>query len=114
MLNKSFAFGLMAAGMMIAPGAAFAQDQVAGSTTNLGQVSVINGDGNVSGQQLDATTIQNQIKNGNPFCASGNQVAGSTTNAGQASAINGIGNVNGQVGSATTIQNQASLCNFPY
>jgi hypothetical protein len=113
MLNKSFAFGLLAAGMMIAPGAAFAQDQVAGSSTNINQGSAINGVGNVSGQQVDATTIQNQFKNGSPFCVSGNQVAASATNAAQGSGISGFGNVNGQAGSATTAQNQSSSC-FPY
>jgi hypothetical protein len=114
MLNKSFAFGLLAAGMMIAPGAAFAQDQVAGSSTNLNQGSAITGVGNVNGQQVNSTTIQDQFKNNSPFCASGNQVAGSNTNAGQFGATNGAFNVNGQAGSATTVQGQTSLCNFPY
>ncbi len=107
MLKKSFAFGLLAAGMMIAPGAAFAGDQVAGSTSVTNQSTVNNGAHNVSGQTANTNTVQQQIQNS--FCKkTGNQVAGATSATGQAALNNGFGNVSGQSSTTNTAQQQVA------
>ncbi|AFZ02516.1 hypothetical protein [Calothrix sp. PCC 6303] len=112
MLNKSSIFGVLAAVIAIAPSAAFAQDQVTGSNSTVIQNSSTVGGGNVTGQNADAATYQNQFKN--QFCGSGNQVAGSNTGIGQGSGTAGFGNVTGQSGTSTTSQNQSSDCSYPY
>ncbi|MBE9212196.1 hypothetical protein IQ247_05635 [Plectonema cf. radiosum LEGE 06105] len=62
MFNKSLAFGLLAAGLMIAPGAAFANSQ----SQNSNQNTVQNGtaiNGSVNGQSSESLNIQEQIQN---------------------------------------------------
>jgi hypothetical protein len=112
MLNRASLFGVLAAVLAIAPSAAFAQDQVAGSNTVINQGSSVVGTGNVTGQTGSATTIQDQFKN--QFCGGGNQVAGANTGIGQGSGISGIGNVTGQAGASTTIQSQSNACYSPF
>jgi hypothetical protein len=112
MLNKASLFGVLAAVIAIAPSAAFAQDQVAGSNSTVIQNSSTSGGGNVTGQNADSSTYQNQFKN--QFCGSGNQVAGANTGIGQGSATAGFGNVTGQNGTSTTIQSQSNDCYVPY
>jgi hypothetical protein len=112
MLNKASIFGVLAAVIAIAPSAAFAQDQVAGSNSTVIQNSATSGVGNVTGQNADAGTYQNQFKN--QFCGSGGQVAGANTGIGQGSGTSGFGNVTGQSGTSTTSQNQSSDCSYPY
>jgi hypothetical protein len=112
MLNRASLFGVLAAVLAIAPSAAFAQDQVAGSNTVINQGSSVVGTGNVTGQTGSATTIQDQFKN--QFCGGGNQVAGANTGIGQGSATSGIGNVTGQAGASTTIQSQSNACYSPF
>ncbi len=117
MLKKSFAFGLLAAGMMIAPGAAFAGDQVAGSTSVTNQSTVNNGAHNVSGQTANTNTVQQQIQNSLCKKPTGNQVAGATSSTGQGALNNGFGNVSGQSSSTNTAQQQvadaqAKLCGY--
>ena len=61
MLNKSLAFGLLAAGLMIAPGMAFADSQRQESvqiTTQKG--GAING--SLNAQSSEGLSIQNQVK----------------------------------------------------
>ncbi len=112
MLKKSFAFGLLAAGLMIAPGAAFAGDQVTGSTTVTNQSTVNNGVGNVSGQTAETNTVQQQIKNS--LCGhTGNQVAGATSATDQAALNNGHGNVSGQAATTNTAQQQIANSSNP-
>jgi hypothetical protein len=114
MLKKSFTFGLLAAGLMIAPTAAFA-DEYSGSNTIIQQSSVTSGSENVTGQSADAITIQRQLKSGYPVCFPGNQVAGANTVIGQGSVTIGEGNVTGQSASATTVQAQSGNCAaYPY
>jgi hypothetical protein len=112
MLNKASVFGVLAAVLAIAPSAAFAQDQVAGSNSTVSQGSSVVGAGNVTGQTGDASTYQNQFKN--QFCGGGNQVAGANTGIGQGSAISGYGNVTGQSGVSSTGQSQSSDCYSPF
>ena len=60
MLNKSFGFGLLAAGLMIAPGAALADVQ----SQNSNQHTVQNGtavNGSVNAQSSDSLNVQEQI-----------------------------------------------------
>ncbi|MEB3216466.1 MAG: hypothetical protein VKN72_09565 [Nostocales cyanobacterium 94392] len=62
MFNKYAAFGLLAAGLMIAPGAAFANSQ----SQNSNQNTVQNGtaiNGSVNGQSSESLNIQEQIQN---------------------------------------------------
>jgi hypothetical protein len=112
MLNKASLFGVLAAVIAIAPSAAFAQDQVTGGNTVINQGSSTSGVGNVTGQNGNSTTIQDQFKN--QFCGGGNQVAGSNTGIGQGSATSGFGNVTGQNGTSTTVQGQTNTCYVPY
>jgi|GEM_PF-1401285 hypothetical protein len=118
MLNKFYAFGLLASALFIAPTAAFAGDQVAGSSTNITQTSITTGGGNVSGQSSDALTLQRQIKNAHPFCGgTNNQIAASNSTISQGSAIAGVGNVSGQAGSSNTVQSQVATsryCSYIY
>ncbi len=113
MLRKTF-FGLVATGMMIAPTAAFAQDQVQGSVTNTNISTVNVGNGNITGVTSDSNTTQIQNKYGNPWCASGNQIQGSSTNTGVATANVGHFNVTGVATGSHTSQVQNAGCGFPY
>jgi hypothetical protein len=112
MLNKASLFGVLAAVLAIAPSAAFAQDQVAGSNTQINQGSSVVGVGNVTGQNANSVTTQDQFKN--QFCAAGNQVAGANTGLGQFSGTSGIGNVTGQNANSATGQFQSNTCYSPY
>ncbi|MBE9212195.1 hypothetical protein IQ247_05630 [Plectonema cf. radiosum LEGE 06105] len=61
MFNKSLAFGLLAAGLMIAPGAAFANSQ----SQNSNQNTVQNGtaiNGSTNAQSSESLNIQEQIQ----------------------------------------------------
>ncbi|MGB6296968.1 MAG: hypothetical protein WBF90_12400 [Rivularia sp. (in: cyanobacteria)] len=61
MFNKSFGFGLLAAGLMFAPGAAFANSQ----NQNSNQHTVQNGtaiDGSVNAQSSESLNVQEQIQ----------------------------------------------------
>jgi len=61
MLNKSFGFGLLAAALMVAPGAAFANTQ----SQNSNQHTVQNGtaiDGSVNAQSSESLNVQDQIQ----------------------------------------------------
>ncbi|EHC08324.1 hypothetical protein FJSC11DRAFT_4625 [Fischerella thermalis JSC-11] len=60
MLKKSFAFGLLAAGLMIAPGAALADVQ--SSQQNATQNGAAVGVGNTVVNQADQTAIQDITK----------------------------------------------------
>jgi hypothetical protein len=112
MLNKVSLFGVLAAVIAIAPSAAFAQDQVAGSNSTVIQGSSTVGQFNTTGQNGNSSTYQNQFKN--QFCGSGNQVAGANTGIGQGSATSGFGNLTGQNGTSTTVQGQSNDCYVPY
>jgi hypothetical protein len=112
MLNKASLFGVLAAVLAVAPSAAFAQDQVAGSNTVINQGSSTVGDFNTTGQNADSSTYQNQFKN--QFCGGGNQVAGANTGIGQGSATSGFGNLTGQNGTSTTVQGQSNDCSYPF
>ncbi|RAM52053.1 filamentous hemagglutinin [Mastigocladus laminosus UU774] len=98
MLNKSFAFGLLAAGLMIAPGAAFADVQ--SNQQNATQSGAAVGVGNTVVNSADQTAIQGitKIKNGASCRGSYNaQISGQ--NVAQSGAA---------VGTANTVANQAS------
>lgn len=111
MLNKTHIFGVLAAAMTIAPGAALA-DQVMGSDTTINQFSTTVGSGNTTGQNASSSTFQNQF--GNKFCGNGSQVAGANTAINQGSSTFGYGNVTGQNGSSVTDQHQSAHCFAPY
>jgi hypothetical protein len=126
-LNKASLFSVLAAVIAVAPSAAFAQDQVAGSNSTIIQNSSTSGVGNITGQNGSETTIQDQsqsvdlvLRGGNmlhiknQFCGSGNQIAGANTGIGQGSATSGFGNLTGQNGTSTTIQGQSNDCYVPY
>jgi hypothetical protein len=112
MLNKASLFGVLAAVIAIAPSAAFAQDQVAGSNSTIIQNSSTVGGGNVTGQSANISTYQNQFKN--QFCGSGGQIAAANTGIGQGSATAGFGNLTGQNANSSTGQNQSNACYSPY
>jgi hypothetical protein len=112
MLNKGSIFGVLAAVIAIAPSAAFAQDQTAASNSTIIQNSSTVGGGNVSAQNANSSTYQNQFKN--QFCGTGSQIAAANTGIGQGSATAGYGNVTAQNGSSTTSQNQSNACYSPY
>ncbi|BAU06975.1 hypothetical protein [Fischerella sp. NIES-3754] len=98
MLKKSFAFGLLAAGLMIAPGAALADVQ--SSQQNATQNGAAAGFGNTVVNQADQTAIQDitKIKNG-ISCHGSHNVQVSGQNLQQNGAA---------VGTANTVVNQAS------
>lgn len=100
--------------MMIAPGAAFAEDQVQGSVTNTNISTVTVGNGNTTGVSSDSNTTQIQNKYGNHWCGTGNQIQGSTTNTGIAAANIGNFNVTGVAAGSNTSQVQNAGCAFPY
>ena len=61
MFKKSLAFGLLAAGLMVAPGAAFADSLVQNSTQNTVQEgTAING--SVNAQSSESLNVQEQIQ----------------------------------------------------
>ncbi|MBD2773144.1 hypothetical protein [Iningainema tapete] len=113
MLKKSLAFGLLA-GLMIAPTAALAGDQVAGSSSYTNQSSVNKGYGNTTGQSSITNTVQQQIKKSganrgyvrrsNP----GSQTAGANSVTNQSSYNRGRDNVTGQTSETNTIQKQVA------
>ena len=109
MLKKSFAFGLLAAGLMVAPGAAFA-DQSANSTSVTNQNTTQIGVGNVAGSAANTTTVQQQIQKTNPHCYPGNQIATSGSFTGQGTGQAGVGNVAGTAATTTTLQTQVDKC----
>ncbi|MBV6624931.1 MAG: hypothetical protein KI793_18720 [Rivularia sp. (in: Bacteria)] len=61
MLNKSFAFGLLAAGFMVAPGAAFADVQNQNSNQNTIQEGIAE-HGSVNAQSSEILNVQEQIQ----------------------------------------------------
>ncbi|BAZ67732.1 MAG: filamentous hemagglutinin [Pelatocladus maniniholoensis HA4357-MV3] len=99
MLKKSFAFGLLAAGLMVAPGAALADVQ--SSQQNATQNGAAVGVGNTVVNSADQTAIQGitKIKNG-ASCHGGSYNA---QYSGQNLEQNGAA-----VGTANTVANQAS------
>jgi hypothetical protein len=98
MLKKSFAFGLLAAGLMIAPGAALADVQ--SSQQNATQNGAAVGVGNTVVNQADQTAIQDITKFKNGISCSGSYNAQFS---GQNLEQNGAA-----VGTANTVVNQAS------
>jgi hypothetical protein len=96
MLKKSFAFGLLAAGMMIAPGAALADVQ--SNQQNATQNGAAVGVGNTVVNQADQTNIQDITKFKHGSCSGGYNAQFSGQNVEQ----NGVA-----VGTANTVVNQA-------
>jgi hypothetical protein len=103
MLKKSFAFGLFAAGMMIAPGAAFALD-IQNSDQNINQLGVANGFGNTVVNTANQQNNQNinNLHNGYGYCPSGLNVQNSNQNIAQTGIALGANN---------TVVNQAAQAN---
>ncbi|MBD2773145.1 hypothetical protein [Iningainema tapete] len=121
MLKKSLALGLLA-GLMFAPTAALAGDQVAGSSSVTNQSSVNKGVGNTTGQSSITNTVQQQIqksgirggarggyrKNYVPARKPVNQTAGANSVTGQSGYNRGADNVTGQTSETNTVQKQYS------
>lgn len=115
MLKKSFAFGLLAAGLIIAPTSAVFANQTTGSNSVINQSSVTSGVHNVTGQGANAATIQRQMKSRGYVCGANNQVAASNTVVNQGGGTFGIGNTTGQSAASTTVQTQSGGgCSYPY
>lgn len=106
MFKKAHILGLLAAGLAIAPTAAFAGDQVQGSTSNTTQTSVTTGINNVTGQSSTIRNVQSQIKKGNPLCNAGNQIQAAAVNTEQAGLTTGINNVTANSSATDTYQRQ--------
>ncbi|MBF2017487.1 MAG: hypothetical protein IGS23_20220 [Rivularia sp. T60_A2020_040] len=120
MLKKSLAFGLLAAGLMVAPGAAFADSQ----SQNSNQNTVQNGtaiNGSTNAQSSESLNIQEQIQKtrdsigrgrhyGRPgYCAP--SYSGQSQNSSQGTSQNGAavdGSVNGQSSSSVNDQKQVA------
>ncbi|MBD2773142.1 hypothetical protein [Iningainema tapete] len=107
MLKNFFTFGLLAAGLLIAPTAAIA-DQVAGSESITNQSSVNKGVGNTTGQSSITNTVQEQLKKSGvgTYNRGGNQTAGSNSVTDQYGVNVGRDNVTGQTSETNTIQKQ--------
>jgi hypothetical protein len=102
MLKKSFAFGILAAGLMIAPGVALADVQ--NSQQSAGQTGTAFGGGNtvVNSATQDSLQNINKFKTGGA-CSSGLNVQNSGQSVGQgATALGGV----------NTVVNQAQQGNF--
>lgn len=106
MLKKAHIFGVLAATLAIAPTAAFAGDQVQGSSTSTVQTSVTSGNNNVTGQSSTIRTVQQQIQRGNPLCNSGNQIQAAAVNTSQAGLTTGLYNVTANSSATDTYQRQ--------
>ncbi|MEB3216467.1 MAG: hypothetical protein VKN72_09570 [Nostocales cyanobacterium 94392] len=121
MLKKSLAFGLLAAGLMVAPGAAFANSQ----SQNSNQHTVQNGtaiNGSTNAQSSESLNIQEQIQNrrdsigrGRPYgrpayCAP--SYSGQSQNSSQGTSQSG-GAVNGSVNaqSSSSVNDQKQVAN---
>jgi len=126
MLNKSFAFGLLAAGLMVTPGAAFADVQSQNSNQNTVQDGLAEY-GSTNAQSSDSLSVQEQIQKtrervgrggrggygrgrryGRPsYC--GGSYSGQSQNSSQGTAQIGQafdGSVNAQSGSSVSDQKQ--------
>ncbi|MFH7029812.1 MAG: filamentous hemagglutinin [Heteroscytonema crispum UTEX LB 1556] len=103
MLKKSFAFSLFAAGLMIAPGAAFADVQ--NSQQSVGQTGTALGTANTVVNNATQNSRQNidKFKAGGACSSGGLNVQNSGQSIGQGGA--GVGGVN-------TVVNQAQQGNF--
>jgi hypothetical protein len=101
MLKKSFAFGLLAAGMMIAPGAALADVQ--NSNQNIDQFGAASGFGNTVVNNANQNNNQNINKFKTGYCPSGGL---NVQNSGQ-----NIGQTGIAAGSFNTVVNQAQQGN---
>ncbi|BAU06976.1 hypothetical protein [Fischerella sp. NIES-3754] len=110
MLKKSFAFGLLAAGLMIAPGAALADVQ--SSQQNATQNGAAVGVGNTVVNQANQTAIQDitKIKNG-ISCHGSRKVQVSGQNLQQNGAAVGTANTVANVGSQAALQNATEIAN---
>jgi len=120
MFNKYAAFGLLAAGLMVAPGAAFANSQ----SQNSNQNTVQNGtaiNGSTNAQSSESLNIQKQIQNrrdsagrggyyGRPrYCAP--SYSGQSQNSSQGTSQSGAavdGSVNAQSSSSVNDQKQVA------
>ena len=118
MFNKSFAFGLLAAGLMIAPGAAFAQ-QTGISVQDQNQTAEVGGIGNTVVQDGVQSSKINQLnidKKGyygkkGYYCNSGTpQTAVNAQGQSQTAAVGGAFNTVAQVGSQASKIAQANIC----
>ncbi|MFH7029813.1 MAG: filamentous hemagglutinin [Heteroscytonema crispum UTEX LB 1556] len=101
MLKKSFAFSLLAAGLMIAPGAAFADVQ--NSQQNIDQFGAASGVGNTVVNNANQQSNQNINKFKTGSCSSGGF---NVQNSGQNIAQTGIA-----TGGFNTVVNQAAQDN---
>jgi hypothetical protein len=110
MLKKSFAFGLLAAGLMVAPGAALADVQ--SSQQNATQNGAAAGFGNTVVNQADQTNIQNitKFKNG-VGCHGSYNAQFSGQNLEQNGAAVGTANTVANVGSQGSLQNATEIAN---
>ncbi|MBD2431059.1 filamentous hemagglutinin [Fischerella sp. FACHB-380] len=110
MLKKSFAFGLLAAGLMIAPGAALADVQ--SNQQNATQNGAAAGVANTVVNQADQTAIQDitKFKNGASCSGSYNaQISGQ--NLEQNGAAVGTANTVANVGSQAALQQATEIAN---
>ncbi|AFY59139.1 hypothetical protein Riv7116_6823 [Rivularia sp. PCC 7116] len=128
MLKKSFAFGLLAAGLMVAPGAAFADVQNQNSSQNTVQEGIAE-HGSTNAQSSETLNVQEQIQKtrervkrgghgrygrygryGRPsYC--GNNFSGQSQNSSQGTLQSGEAfdnSVNGQSNSSVSDQKQSA------
>ena len=125
MLKKSFAFGLLAAGLMVAPGAALADSQSQNSTQNTVQDGLAEY-GSTNAQSSESLNVQEQIQKTRErvgrgrgsygrrfprpsYC--GASYSGQSQNSSQGTLQKGDafdGSVNGQSGSSVSDQRQTA------
>jgi hypothetical protein len=110
MLNKSHIFGVLAAVVAIAPGAAFA-GQVQNNQQNINQSGAAVGSGNTVVNQANQQAVQNalKIKKGYHYGSGGYQGQRSGQNIGQSGAAVGEGNTVVNTATQRAVQNATQL-----
>ncbi|MBF2066733.1 MAG: hypothetical protein IGS39_20295 [Calothrix sp. C42_A2020_038] len=111
MKNKVYTFGFLAAALIIAPSAAFA-NQSQGSSQNMNQVTVINGSGNST--RTSGTQITNQGQSKSGICNYGSQVQSAVQNLNQVAVVNGYNNKVDIDALQRTVQAQVNAARYCY
>jgi uncharacterized protein (UPF0333 family) len=110
MLKKFQIIGVLAAVIAIAPGAAFAGQQIQNTQQSTVQTGAAVGDSNTVVNNATQTTIQNarKLKKG-ANCVSSSQVQSSVQNIGQSGAAVGTGNTVVNTGDQNALQTATRL-----
>lgn len=106
MIGKTYTFGFLAAALIIAPTAAFAQPGQSNEQI-LNQTATVYGNNNIVNQQGAQLSNQAQFKKGNsPLCNAGNQSQQNSQVINQEAIVLGSGNIVGQNANQQNIQRQ--------